>query len=233
MRAATKRRFPPRPLPARLLPSTKKIECKTTKKSPPKGNLLRRKFPRKISATLLSLRSHIHPVFRLGPHQRTPARVQRAHLHTSPRKQERYKHLLLSQVCRVVHQQSQNLLLHFISHKNYSLTIPAEVLKQGIPYTSTDCLRNILEIYLREKKSKSLLTFDWDFKFLTTLKPSQIFSTPSTLPLLPRDTVTSFSQLVRDITPAVIKKTGCPPGAPPPPPQVGRSKQPERSHQNF
>ena len=133
-------------------------------------------------------------------------------------------------MCRVVHQQSQNLLLHFISHKNYSLTIPAEVLKQGIPYTSTDCLRNILEIYLREKKSKSLLTFDWDFKFLTTLKPSQIFSTPSTLPLLPRDTVTSFSQLVGDIIPAVIKKK---PGALQALLQVGRSKQPERTHQNF
>ena len=106
----------------------------------------------------------------------------------------------------VVHPQPPNLLLHFISHKNYSLTIPAEVSKQGFPYHSTDCLRNILEIYLREKKSKSPHTFDWDFEFLTTLKPSQMFSTPSTLPLLPRDTVASFSQLVRDIIPAVIKK---------------------------
>ena len=90
--------------------------------------------------------------------------------------------------------------------KNYSIAIPAEVSKQGIPYPCTDCLRNILAIYLREKNSKSTHTFDWNFEFLTTLKPSQMFSIPSTLPLFPRDTVASFSQLVRDIIPAVIKK---------------------------
>ena len=94
--------------------------------------------------------------------------------------------------------------------KNYSIAIPAEVSKQGIPYPCTNCLRNILEIYLREKKSKSPLTFYWDFQFLTTMKPSQMFSTPSNLPLLPRDTVASFSQLVRDIIPAVIKKNRVP-----------------------
>lgn len=91
------------------------------------------------------------------------------------------------------------------AEERYAITIPDEVQSQGISYRNN--AKPVLEQYLgNDRPSSSSVPFEWNFEFLATLEPDKMFSSPGTLDWLPKDTTPAFSQILRDIIPAAIKK---------------------------